>query len=95
VNVVAGSIRQHAMAAAADAWELGEWTGAIGHSARPVFPHPQPGVGRVHDAGDVPAAAEHEAHIAAEEPSRLVGRHPRNDVVALGRDDVVSDIQRY
>ena len=26
------------MAAAADAWGLGEWTGAIGHSARPVFP---------------------------------------------------------
>jgi len=57
--------------------------------------HPQLGVGRVHDAGDVPAAVEHDAHVAAEETCRLVGRHPRNDVVALGRDDVVSDIQRY
>ena len=30
-----------------------------------------------------------------EETCRLVGRPPRNDVVTLGRDDVVSDIQRY
>ena len=49
---------------------------------------------RVDDAGDVPAAAEHEPHRPADQRRGLVRRLPRHDVVVDRADDVGRRLDR-